>query len=361
MPLIKSDKKDTVISFFNKSLESGTSSSRILGEEIAENVIDRAVSLSKATGYSQDVDGLGGFAVRPNFLPTVNITNYTNEEKFLAFSGVTKINGIQATIGRIDYDFNDRTDGSNGIKEQSEHEEVTVSGVSTLHKPLSITLSKFVTDFSVSEKLIISDSTTLNFQLTEMEADLNRNLVRSALGKLSRFKNLGSIPAEMANVLDSNVVNTFESGNVIIEDIRERLFGAGKLLVDNLQSPMLILNDKLLNALVGKKEYGRLVNSELIDQDSQTIKTIWGRVPYIITNNISLFNPNLTGAEAGSTVAILMDRDAHKFYMSTNGSMLTQKPDWFSQQENMRAYRQSIYAGSYIVNPYKIAILKVKA
>jgi hypothetical protein len=127
-----------------------------------------------------------------------------------------------------------------------------------------------------------------------MEADLNRNLVRSALGKLSRFKNLKSIPAEMAAVLSANVVDTFASGEVAIEDIREGLFGAGKLLVDNLQSPMLILNDKLLNALVGKKEYGRLVNAELIDQDSQTIKTIWGRVPYIITNNVNLFNPKLT-------------------------------------------------------------------
>lgn len=358
--LVKSERKDELVEFL-KSASKFPGKERVevgLGQHIAENIVERAVNLSKSTPYSQDVDGLGGFGVRPTYLQTIDITNYTNEDKAMALFGVENLPGTTAVRNRVDRDFDTNTDA---IKAYAEHEIFTEMDAISFYKPMDIKLSAVKASFKVTESLLINDPEVVNIQLAAMEADMNRRIVRQALSKVSAFKNVKSIPEEIASVLSSNVVETTSSGSIVIEDIIEGLFNAGKLLADNLVNPVIIVNPKLVNSLAVKKEYGRLTNRELINLQGQAFSTAWGNVPFITINKDSLFNAKLTSATAGDTVAILMDRSAFKFYMCSKGANLQQTPAFYASEDQATTYLQTMYAGGFVHDPYKISILKVKA
>lgn len=369
---ISKEKKEFAFESFKKGLNevSSTKSTRPIAidagiaEDIASNMLKRWENKSQLletktqSAYTSDSNPYGGYMVRPQYSPSVlDITNFTNEEILLSYFGIENVNSFTYIVDRMEYNFNTETDN---VEDYMEGQAFTYTDVTPLYKPLTIELKKFMKGFKISEKQFLENPQLQNYRLATLEKDIQRAIIRSIVAKLSNFKCVKSIPTEMVSILSGNVVETATTNTVAMNDILSRLFDATNLLVERLEKPIILLNASLLNKFFQEEDFGQYHNGQRINSEMKKIKTAWGDIDFVGINNNTLFTNKIANATTGDTVAILIDKSAYKLLGTSKGATLTMNYPHDQNEKGMIENLQSMYFGGNVVDPYKIAILKVR-
>lgn len=332
----------------NKELKASDGLSSAIGE---------AIFAKSYSGYSNDINALGGYAM-PNApkMPMLDVTNRNNIDALVDFIGVQE--APSSSVFQIPLREYDYKKGRSDVVIRNENGEYSFPTVTNILTQREFRPSYMSHGFKCSVDQARDNPIFVDELITELRNDVKQRIADALILNTvdSHAKNIRGMLNATLTEKASSVNETITNQEIVFKDLITKLQGPDYRR-SNFKNPLLLLNAQKINGLMFEWEGFNYYNAPYIDTGRQTINLgHLGVVPYLPIEDADYLNFDSSGT-AQQIAAILIDQEAYGIYKYSPADAFTVN---FVHEQNKTHCVEHLYStkiAADLKHQYKISVI----